>query len=574
MCYLKKYEYWLEQKHDKKMLEELRRLKDNQEEIKRRFDADLKFGTAGLRSIMGAGSNRMNVYTVRKATQGFADYINKSGEPKKGMVIAYDSRKNSDLFALNTALCFCANGIKTYLFKGMRSVPELSFAIRRLKAFGGVCITASHNPKEYNGYKVYAAYGGQLPPDKSAEVFEYISLLDDFDGIKLVSEEEALNSGLLIMIGEEVDREYIDSLKSVSLADDGMKQIGKSLNAVYTPLFGTGSINASKLFSKMGYDGIKIIKEQSYKNSDFPGMKMPNPEFEDTLQMGIKKAKETGADIVMGTDPDADRMSACIRDENGRFVMLSGNQIATLILVYLLRIKELNGKITGKSYIVKSIVSTNIVNQIACIYGIKCYEVLTGFRYISELITDMEDKDFIFGFEESNGFLTGTSVREKDGLLACLLLLEAACYFKQNKLTLYEALREIYKKYGWYKEEVITLSLDNAEYIANIMDRLNENELKSIGGLKVISLSDYSKGIRKELSGKQIKLSYPVSDVLYYTLEKDAWVCFRPSGTEPKMKIYFGVNEKSETEAKKRMNALKAEVKMLLGIQKKRSIKK
>lgn len=566
MGYIKKYEYWLQQEHDNEMLEELKGLRNNKEEIKRRFDTDLKFGTAGLRSIMGAGSNRMNVYTVRKATQGLANYINRNGEPKKGMVIAYDSRKNSDLFALNTALCFCANGIRTYLFKDMRSVPELSFAIRLLKAFGGVCITASHNPKEYNGYKVYAAYGGQLPPDKSAEVFEQISLLDDFDNIKLVSQEEAQKSGLLTMIGEEIDREYIDSLKKISLANDRMKQIGKSLNAVYTPLFGTGSINASKLFSELGYDYIQVIKEQSYKNSDFPGMKMPNPEYEDTLQIGIKKARELGADIVMGTDSDADRMSACIRDENGHFIMLSGNQIATLILLYLLRMKKLNGKITDKSFIIKSIVSTNIVEKIAQSYGIKCYEVLTGFRYISELITDMEDKDFIFGFEESNGFLTGTSIREKDGLLACMLFLEAACYFKQNGLTLYEALRETYNKYGWYKEEVITLSLDNAESIEYMMHRLNENHLESIGGLKLLSISDYSKGICTELSGKQTKLSYPVSDVLYYTLENESWVCLRPSGTESKIKIYFGVNEKSETEAQERINTFKSEVTKLLGI--------
>lgn len=399
-------------------------------------------------------------------------------------------------------------------------------------------------------------------------MFEYILLLDDFDDIKLVSEEEALNSGLLTMIGEEIDREYIDSLKKISLADDGMRLIGRSLKAVYTPLFGTVGINASKLFSKMGYDHIKIIKEQSCKNSDFPGMKMPNPEFKDTLQMGIKKANEAGADIVMGTDTDTDRMSACIRDEYGRFIMLSGNQIATLILAYLLRKKEQNGKITDKSYIVKSIVSTNIADQIASNYGIKCYQVLTGFRYISELMTNVESKngDFIFGFEESNGFLTGTSVREKDGLLACLLFLEATCYFRQSGLTLYEALHEIYKKYGYYAEEVMTLSLDNTEYIANKMDCLSQNELKSIGGLKVLSISDYSKGIRKELSGKQTKLSYPVSDVLYYTLEKEAWVCFRPYGTEPKMKIYFGVNEKSETEAQKKINTLKAEIKKLLEI--------
>ena len=556
MTYRDTYTQWMEHVKDQVLLSELETITDDDSQIKERFLGNLPFGTAGLRGVIGAGTMRMNIYTVGKATQGLSDYINENGDPKKGMAIAYDSRQFSKEFAREAAQIFAGNGIKVFLFEELTSVPELSFAVRHLNAFGGIVITASHNPKDYNGYKVYASYGGQLDPEASLQVTNYIQEVDVFQGIKKMDFDQAVSAGMIQMIGEEIDQAYYQ--KMIALC--GTVPGGESdLEVVYTPLHGTGLRTVQNVFAASGIKNLHIVAEQSTPDGRFPTVSSPNPEDPSAMKMAIALAKKVGAGLAIGTDPDADRLGAAIKGDDGEYVMLSGNQIACILIYYLL--EKQKAELRPDDYIIKSFVSTKMADAIAEHYGIDSYTVSTGFRFISELITEKEKNysRFIFGFEESHGYLAGDFTRDKDGAMAALLMAHAAIYYAQQGKSLFQVLQGLYAQYGFYTESVKSIvfeGVDGMDTMNGIMDSLRKQQIQSIGGLNVLNTEDYLSGIRMSADGKQSAISLPKTNAMMFLLEHNAWICIRPSGTEPKIKIYFAVCEPDLPSAQKQVTAL------------------
>ena len=565
MGYKDTFAEWSKKALDTEVAAELIKMANDDEEIKSRFADTMHFGTAGLRSKLGAGANRMNIYTVRRATQGLSAYVLAYGGG--AMVVAYDTRKNSDIFAEATALCFAANGIKTYLFDRATSVPELSFAIRSLGAFGGVAITASHNPSEYNGYKVYASWGGQLLGDASAEVTGYIERTHCFDTVQTMDKKKALSTGLLEMIDDDIDTVYYARLAAMAKRREDIKIYGGDIRVVYTPLFGTGMRTFDGVMADMPYQ-YAVVESQRNPDPDFPGLEAPNPEDERAMNEAIKLAKESAADIAFGTDPDADRLGAAIPNDAGNFIMLSGNQIGCILADYLLEQRQDAGVLRTTDYIIKSFVSSQMADDIAAHYGARCITVPTGFKFISDTIFNKEnDSTFVFGFEESCGFLADNFVGDKDGVMAGLLLLEVLCACKKNGQTLYQRLTSLYEKFGWHKEKVISAVMDGPggmDRVTNIMSSLRSNPPQELGGQHVCSVTDYQSGVRKS-GGDTEDIDFPRVDALKLKLEK-GWVCVRPSGTEPKLKAYLGACEVTNDLADEMLCRLDDDVRALIEI--------
>lgn len=571
MDYLKTYERWLStEATDESTKKELLSIKNNEEEIKERFYKDLEFGTAGLRGIIGAGSNRMNIYTVRLATQGLCEDIKNSGEEavKKGVVIAYDSRHKSKEFAMESAKVLAANGIKAYVFDELRPTPELSFAVRHLGCARGIVITASHNPKEYNGYKAYGEDGGQLPPKSSDYVISIISKTDIFDDVKVMDEAQAIDKGLIQIIGEEVDKVYLENVYKQSVTTKAIETLGEDFSVIYSPFHGTGNKLVREILKKIGVKDLRIVKEQELPDPDFSTVKSPNPEEKAGFSYAIEMAKEKKADLIFATDPDADRIGAIVTDKNGEFVCLTGNQMGVLLSEFILRNKKLDGSLNSKGAIIKTIVTTSMLYPIAKDFGIKIHDVLTGFKYIAELIKDFEENDFynefLLGFEESYGYLAGTYARDKDAVVASMLITEMAADYKAKGMTLYDGLISLYEKYGYFMEKTVSYTfagIEGSEKIKSIMDFFRTTPPKEFAGMKVNRMWDVKEGIIKDFeNGTEEKLNLPSSDVFRYDLENNSWFAVRPSGTEPKIKFYFGVCENSYAKSEAKIEECIAEL--------------
>ena len=567
MNYRDEYQKWLAMfKDDAETVRELQSIAGDEKEIEDRFYTDLAFGTAGLRGVLGMGTNRMNIYNVRRATKGLAQYLIAQNLQDAGVAIAYDSRIKSDVFAKETALTLAANGVKAYLFESLRPVPVLSYTVRHLQTSAGVVITASHNPPQYNGYKVYAADGAQLGPEAADAVTGYIQALQYTDCVPM-DEKEALEKGLLKIIGKkEVDDDYTAMIKSLSVRPELLEKRGKDLNIVYTPLHGSGNVPVRRVLKELGIH-VTVVPEQELPDGHFPTVTAPNPEDPAAFKLAIPLADKVGATVVFGTDPDCDRLGAAVRDGKGEFHTLTGNQIACLLLSHILRSRQEKGTLPKNGAAVKSIVSTKMADAIAASYGVKMYDVLTGFKFIGEKIQQFEESGehtFLFGFEESFGYLSGTQVRDKDAVNASLLVCEAACACMERGETLYDALQALYRKYGYFKEKGVSVTLpgkDGVEKIKSIMAQLRSHYPAEIAGVKVTAVKDFQKGVRIE-NGVETKLDYPASNVIYFEMENDNWVCVRPSGTEPKIKLYVAskadsqeavdaLNDKMTEEAKK-----------------------
>ena len=566
MDYLEKYEEWCNNPvFDENTRKELLALKGNDKEIKERFYQDLEFGTAGLRGIIGAGTNRMNIYTVGKATQGLANFIIKEKGQDRGVAIAYDSRHMSQEFSEMAALCLNANGIKTYRFESLRPTPELSFAVRELGCIAGIVVTASHNPPEYNGYKVYWEDGAQIVPPKDKQIIEEVNNVTDYASIKKMNREDAEKEGLYHVIGKEIDDRYIEELKKQSLNMDIVKEMADDMTIVYTPLHGTGNIPARRILKEIGFKNVYVVPEQELPNGDFPTVSYPNPEDPKAFELALKLAKEKKADVVLATDPDADRLGVyAIDPKTNEYVSFTGNMSALLIAEYILSEKKKRNLIPSNGAIVTTIVSSNMTAAIAKEYNIKLIETLTGFKYIGEQIKLFEQNksyEYLFGFEESYGCLAGTHARDKDSIVAVMLLCEAAAFYKKQGLTLWEQMIKIYEKYGYYRETLATMTLkgiEGKEKIKQIIEKLRNTTIENVGKFKVEEIRDYQNKTIKDLkNGKERTTTLPKSNVLYFALENDAWCCVRPSGTEPKIKFYMGVKEKTMESADKELEELK-----------------
>lgn len=571
MDFMEKYNQWLEDDYfDEETKKELKDISGDEKEIQERFYKELEFGTGGLRGIIGAGTNRMNKYSVRKATQGLANYILlKDGEKnkQKGVVIAYDSRRYSREFAFEAAKVLNGNGIKTYVFEELAPTPELSFAVRHLGCVAGIVITASHNPKEYNGYKVYGSDGAQVPPPYDAEIIDEVQKITDFRQVKIMDGDIAREAGLLEIIGEKVHDAYIKEVKAQSINGDIVKKVADDFTIVYTPLHGTGNKPVMRVLKEIGFKNVIIVPEQQNPDPEFSTVSYPNPEDPKAFSLAIKLAKEHNADIIIGTDPDADRVGVLVRDEKGEYNVLTGNMTGVLLAEYLLSAKKQKGTLPKNGALIKTIVTTEMARAIAKEYDVTLLEVLTGFKFIGEKIKEFEqtgEHEYLFGFEESYGYLAGTYARDKDAVVASMLACELAAVYKDKGMTLYEGLQGLYEKYGYYKEglESITLKgIEGLEKIQSIMTSLRNNPPKAFAGLKVLELRDYEKQMAKNLiTSQEAKLHLPKSNVLYFVLENNAWFCVRPSGTEPKVKFYFGVKGKDEEHAKELLSHLKEDV--------------
>ena len=556
MGYRENYEAWLKDfASDEAAMADLRAIAQDEKEMEDRFYRNLSFGTAGMRGVLGMGMNRMNVYTVRRATQGLADFLNPE-EKKRGVVIGYDSRRMSPEFAMETALVLCANGVNAYLFDALRPVALLSYGARHLNAAAGVVITASHNPPQYNGYKVYGEDGAQLGPEAAAAVTEKINALS-FTAAKRMDEADAKAAGLLHIIGDkEVDDDYIAQVKTLSIYPEVARQAGPQLKIVYTPIHGSGNVPVRRILREMGMTNVSVVKEQEAPDPNFSTVKVPNPEDPAAFTLAIKLANEVGADAIFGTDPDCDRLGAAVRNKDGSFRMLTGNQIGCLMLYYILSGKKAQGTLPSNGAAVKSIVSTELARAICKDFGVALFDTLTGFKFIGEKIQEFQDTGshtFLFGFEESYGFLSGTFVRDKDGVNASLLIAEAAAYYSTQGKTLGDVMDEIFARYGYYLEKVESTTLpgiDGLKLMADIMTRIRENPPREIGGVKVERVLDILRGTETELATGSVKpLAYPESDVLYFALEGGHFVCVRPSGTEPKIKLYVNVNHREQDKA-------------------------
>ena len=565
MVYREKYNEWISSSTiSEEVKEELRAIKD-EKEIEDRFYKELEFGTGGLRGIIGAGTNRMNVYTVGKATQGFADFINDTYKGEKAIAIAYDSRNMSKEFAKAAALTLCANDIKVYLYESLRPTPMLSFAVRHLKCKAGIVITASHNPKEYNGYKAYGEDGCQLTDEPAKEVIGYVNRVEDYSKIKTMSEEEALDKGLLVYIGEDVDKAYIESLKSLTIREELVKDHAKDLKIVYTPIHGSGNIPVRRVLSELGYKNVLVVKEQELPNGNFPTAPYPNPENPDVFKIAMEMANKVNADVIFGTDPDCDRIGVVVKDNKGEFRVLTGNQTGMLLVNYVLgSLKELN-KLPKNGVVIKTIVTTESVRKMAEAYGVKLIDVLTGFKYIGEKIREFEEtgsNEYLIGFEESYGYLFGTFSRDKDAVVASMLIAEMTLYYKKQGKTLYDALVEIYEQYGYFKESLVSVELkgkEGQEKIGRCLDLLRADEITEVNGVKVVKSFDYKSSTEKDLiANTTSKINLPKSNVLKYILEDDSWFVVRPSGTEPKMKVYLAVKGNSLEDADKQTERFKS----------------
>lgn len=567
MTYTERYNKWLNSpKIDDETRAELAAIRDDDNEIKERFIKDLEFGTGGLRGIIGAGDNRMNIYTVKKATQGLCEDIKNKGEEymKRGVVIAYDSRHKSDEFAKESALTLAANGIKAYLFESLRPTPVLSFAVRYKKAAAGIVVTASHNPKEYNGYKAYGEDGGQLPPESSDYVISIIDKLDIFDDVLTTDYDKAVSEGLIEIIGEEVDNAYLAAVKEQSVNEEAARSLGDNFKLVYTPFHGAGNIPVRRILDMTGVKNVYVVKEQEMPDGDFPTLKSPNPEENEGFKLAIELAKKVDADVIIATDPDSDRVGVTIKDKSGNYITLTGNQTGILLCEFILRNRKLKGTLPKNGAVIKTIVTTDMIYPIADDYKTTVFDVLTGFKFIGEMIKEFEQTgsyEYLFGFEESYGYLAGTYARDKDAVVASMLIAQMAADYKTKGKTLYEGLMSLYEKYGYHKDllhNVVLKGLDGAEKIKSIMKEIRENPPKEIDGHKVTKVLDVLKGTETDvLTGAVTKSNLPSSNVLKFFLDDKSWFAARPSGTEPKIKFYFGVTADSEENADKKITALR-----------------
>lgn len=558
MDYKKVYEHWLNDAYfDEQTKVELTKIKNNEKEIEDRFYKNLEFGTGGLRGIIGAGTNRVNIYTISKATQGLSNYIlsQKEYTKEKGVAIGYDSRFMSQQFAEITALVLNGNGIKTYLFDNLRPTPMVSFAIRELKCIAGVVITASHNPPEYNGYKIYGQDGGQVPPPKDSEIISFVNNVKDFKSIKKLEKQQAIECGLFNIIGKEIDDKFDQNVLSMLINKDIILKY-PDLKIVYTPIHGTGNKPVRRILKKAGFKNVYIVKEQEMPDSNFSTVEYPNPEDPNAFKLALKLANDVDADIIVGTDPDADRVGAIVKNKDGQYVILSGNMIGILLTEYILNGKKQKGTLCNKGAVISTVVSTNMTEKIAKAYNVDYFNVLTGFKFIGEKIKQFEQtgcNDFIFGFEESYGCLAGTYARDKDAVVSTMLICELATFYKSQGITLYEGLQQIYKKYGYFKEDIRSITLkgiDGIKNIEKIMTYFRTNTPTEINDTKIIEFRDYKTGEIKNIYNDEIKpTNLPKSNVLYFVLDDKSWFCIRPSGTEPKIKVYFGVEKQTEQEA-------------------------
>ena len=565
MDYKEVYEQWLSNPYfDEATKEELKNIAEDDNEIKERFYMDLEFGTAGLRGIIGAGTNRMNIYVVRRATQGLANYIAKVDKKSQGVAIAYDSRHMSPEFAEEAALCLAANGIKAYIFESLRPTPELSFAVRHLGCAAGINVTASHNPPEYNGYKVYWEDGAQITPPHDSGIMGEVKSISDWNTVKTMDKAEAEKAGLFQVIGKEVDDAYMAELKKQVLHMDAIEAEGKNLKIVYTPLHGTGNIPARRILKELGFENVYVVKEQELPDGDFPTVSYPNPEAAEAFELGLKLAKEVDADLVLATDPDADRLGVRVKDKNGEYHDLTGNMSGCLLANYeISQKKAINGSLPEDGALIKTIVTTNLADAIAKGYGVKLIEVLTGFKFIGQQILGFEQSgkgSYLFGFEESYGCLIGTYARDKDAIVATMALCEAAAYYKTQGKTLWDAMIEMYEQFGYYKDAIQSVTMKGIEglqKIQEIMNSLRQNPPAEFAGHKVVAVRDYKADtITDVATGAVEPTGLPNSNVLYYELTDDAWVCVRPSGTEPKVKFYYGVKGTSLEDADKKSETM------------------
>lgn len=573
MGYMEEYKFWLENDYfDQKTKEELKGIEGNNAEIEDRFYKDLEFGTGGLRGVIGAGTNRMNIYTVRKATQGLANFIKKQGGEKKGVAIAYDSRFMSPEFADVAALCLAANGIKAYVFDELRPTPELSFALRTLGCISGIVVTASHNPPEYNGYKVYWEDGAQVTAPKDKEIINEVKAVTDYADVLTMDKETAVAAGLYQVIGSEIDDAYMVELKKQIIHPEVIQEMADDIKIVYTPFHGTGNKPVRRVLSELGFKHVYVVPEQELPDPEFTTLDYPNPEDPKAFTLALKLAKEKHVDIVMATDPDADRLGIYALDtKSGEYVPFTGNMSGMLIAEYILRERTATGTMPASPAMVKTIVTTNMADPIAADYHVKLIEVLTGFKYIGEQIKLFEEtgsNNYVFGLEESYGCLAGTHARDKDAVVAVMCLCEVAAWCKKHGQTLWDKMVELYEKYGYFKEDLYTITLkgiDGSKQIGEMMDKLRKNPPAEFGDLKVINVRDYATGITKELAtGKESPTGLPESNVLYFDLTNDSWCCARPSGTEPKIKFYMGVKGTSLEDAKARNEKLTEELKAVI----------
>ena len=570
MDYKAMYEQWLDNPYfDEETKAELRAIAGDEKEIEDRFYMDLEFGTAGLRGVIGAGTNRMNIYTVRKATQGLANYILSVGGASKGVAIAFDSRHMSPEFADEAALCLAANGIKAYVFESLRPTPELSYAVRRLGCIAGINITASHNPPEYNGYKVYWEDGAQITPPHDTGIMDEVKKVTDYATVKTMDKDAAIAAGMYQQIGADIDDPYIAELKSLVLHQDCIDAVKDDLTIVYTPLHGTGNIPVRRVLKELGFTKVYVVPEQELPNGDFPTVSYPNPETEEAFQLGLELGKKVNADLILATDPDADRLGVYVKDsKTGEYHSLTGNMSGCLIGDYVIsQRRERDGSLPADGAFIKSIVSTNMADAIAKYYGIQLIEVLTGFKFIGQQILKFETEGkgtYLFGMEESYGCLTGTYARDKDAVVASMTLCEAAAYYKTKNMTLWDAMIEMYERYGYYNDHVESITLKGIEGLAKIqeiMNTLRADAPKEIGGYTVTAVRDYKTGKIKDVqTGAESETGLPASNVLYYELTDDAWVCVRPSGTEPKVKFYLGVKGTSLEDAENKSKELGTKV--------------
>ncbi len=569
MDYMESYKQWCSDAYfDEDTKKELEAIADDKAEIEDRFYRRLEFGTGGLRGVIGAGTNRMNIYTVRQATQGLANYIISQNGQHKGVAIAYDSRRMSPEFADEAALCLNANGIKTYRFESLRPTPELSFAVRELGCISGIVITASHNPREYNGYKVYWEDGAQITPPHDKNILAQVAKVTEFSQVKTMDKDAAQKEGLYVTVGKELDDKYMEQLKKQSIHPELIKKAAGDIKIVYTPLHGTGNLPVRRVLKELGFEHVYVVKEQELPDGAFPTVAYPNPEDEKAWELALKLAKEVDADIVLATDPDADRLGVYAKDtKTGEYVSFTGNMSGMLIAEYILRERAATGTMPENPALVETIVTTDMAKAIAADYGTALIEVLTGFKYIGEQIKLFEQENtyhYVFGLEESYGCLAGTYARDKDACVAVMMLCEVAAYYKLQGKTLWDAMLAMYEKYGYYKEGLATLTLkgiDGAKQIQEKMSGQRSNPPKELGGLEVLAVRDYKEDTRKDMiSGEVTPTGLPQSNVLYYELENNAWCCVRPSGTEPKIKYYFGVKGASLDDAQAKLEALKKDM--------------
>lgn len=577
MNYKDNYMKWLNSPIvDNDTKEELKAIADNEKEIEERFYRELEFGTAGMRGILGAGTNRMNIYNVRRASMGVAEYVNKEGvsAASAGVLIGYDTRHFSRTFAEETAKVLTANGIKAYLFPIVHSVPEVSFGIRELKCAAGVMITASHNPKEYNGYKVYGSDGGQLPPEAADVVVKAISSYDVFDDVKYISLEEAAEKNLLIVPGNELDEKFIEAVMKQQQNPEAVKAVADTFKLIYTPFHGTGSRPVKEVLKRIGFKNVLVVKEQDTEDGDFPTVVSPNPENKEGFTFAIKMAKENDVDVIIGTDPDCDRVGIVVRDAEGVYRTLTGNQTGALLVDYILRSKKEKGTLPKNGVVIKTIVTTELAAAIAESYGIEIMNVLTGFKYIGEKMTEFQrtgEHTYLIGFEESYGYLVGDHARDKDGVVASMLIAEMAAYYKTKGKSLYEALQDIYAKYGYYSEKTVSVTMpgkDGMEKMAAMLSELRNNPPVKVAGMYVVLYTDYLSQTIKDAGGSVKPLTgLPKADVLKYNLSDDkSYFMIRPSGTEPKIKIYLGTFADNTESAENTIETVLADIKQQLGI--------